>query len=206
MRLYHHPFSSCSRRVVLTISQLGISDQVEFALVELPKGEQRSPAHLQLNPNGRVPVLQDGQFVLWESHAIMLYLAESTPEQSLLPLEPRARANVTRWLFWNSHHFAPAVSVLNFERMVKPLVGAGDPDPNEVARGERLLAQFAGVLDAHLAEREWIAEGQLTLADLAVASELWSTQRSQLPVTDLHHLQRWFSRIRELEAWKRLAA
>jgi glutathione S-transferase len=69
MRLYHHPFSSNSRRAILAAIQLDVP--VELVLVDLKNGEQRKPEFLRLNPNGKVPVLVDGDFVLWESHAIM---------------------------------------------------------------------------------------------------------------------------------------
>ncbi|HEY8039195.1 MAG TPA: glutathione S-transferase family protein [Polyangiaceae bacterium] len=201
MRLYHHPLSSNARRAVMAALHLGT--KVDLVLVDLGKGEQRQPGYLKMNPNGRVPVLEDDGFVLWESHAIMQYLAEKTPGQSLYPQEARGRADVNRWLFWNAHHFAPAVGVLNWERMVKRLVGAGDPDPAEVARGEKLVTQFAGVLDAHLAGKQWIAQDRLTLADLALATPLMSTAPARLPVADLPRLQAWFGRVQELDAWKK---
>jgi glutathione S-transferase len=187
----------------MTILALGIAEKVELVNVELGAGEQRNPDFLRRNPNGRVPVLEDDGFVLWESHAIMQYLAEGEPGQTLYPSERRARADVNRWLFWNANHFAPAVSVLNWERMVKRFVGAGEPDPVEVARGEKLVSQFAAVLDAHLVGKEWVAEGRLTLADLAISSQLMSTVPAKLPVTELPNLQAWFSRVRALDAWKR---
>jgi glutathione S-transferase len=203
MRLYFNPLSACARRVRMTILALGIAEKVELVNVELGAGEQRNPDFLRRNPNGRVPVLEDDGFVLWESHAIMQYLAEGEPGQTLYPSERRARADVNRWLFWNANHFAPAVSVLNWERMVKRFVGAGEPDPVEVARGEKLVSQFAAVLDAHLVGKEWVAEGRLTLADLAISSQLMSTVPAKLPVTELPNLQAWFSRVRALDAWKR---
>jgi glutathione S-transferase len=203
MRLYFNPLSACARRVRMTILALGIAEKVELVNVELGAGEQRKPDFLRRNPNGRVPVLEDDGFVLWESHAIMQYLAEGEPGQTLYPSERRARADVNRWLFWNANHFAPAVSVLNWERMVKRFVGAGEPDPVEVARGEKLVSQFAAVLDAHLVGKEWVAEGRLTLADLAISSQLMSTVPAKLPVTELPNLQAWFSRVRALDAWKR---
>lgn len=202
MRLHFHPLSSCSRRAVMTVLELDLSERVERVLVDLPTGAQRAPAHLALNPNGRVPVLEDGDFVLWESHAIMQYLADGTPGQTLLPSDRQGRADVTRWMFWNSHHFAPAVSILNFERMVKAIVGAGEPDPVEVARGERLLTQFAGVLDEHLARSAWIAQGRLTLADLSISAELATMERSKLPLAGFANIQRWFGQIQNLPVWK----
>jgi glutathione S-transferase len=79
----------------------------------------------------------------------------------------------------------------------------GEPDPVEIARGEALLAAAARVLDAHLADKQWIAQGRLTLADLAIASPLMHTEAAQLPVAAYQHLQRWFGEVRGLEAWKR---
>ena len=64
------------------------------------------------------------------------------------PDDLRARADVNRWMFWNAHHWAPAVSVLHWERVVKKFLGKGEPDEREIARGEMLVTQLATVLDA----------------------------------------------------------
>ncbi len=87
MRLYHHPFSFNARRAGMAAIQLGVP--VEPVFVDLPKGAQRQPQFLKLNPNHRVPALEDDGFILWESHAIMQYLADKTPGQALYPLEAR---------------------------------------------------------------------------------------------------------------------
>jgi glutathione S-transferase len=200
MRLYHHPMSSNARRAVMTAIHLGVNH--ERVLVDLAKGEQKTPEYLAKNPNGRVPTLDVDGFYLTESHAIMQFLADRTPGQTVFPREPIPRADVTRWMFWNAHHWAPAVAVLGFENMVKRFRGMGDADPREVQRGEALITQCARVLDAHLADRTWIAQGQLTLADIAIATPLMATVPAKLPVTEYAHLQRWFARVRELDAWK----
>ncbi len=101
MRLYHHPMSSNARRAVMTVLHLGVD--VDLVLVDLAKGEQRRPEYLRLNPNGKVPVLEDQGFVLSESHAIMQYLADRTLGQTLYPEAIQARADVNRWLFWSAH-------------------------------------------------------------------------------------------------------
>src|SRR5690348_1508721 len=131
MRLYHHPMSSNARRAVMTAVHL--KTNVELSLVDLAKGEQRRPEYLKLNPNGRVPVLDDDGFILTESHAIMQYLADGAPGQTVYPEERKARANVNRWLFWSAHHFQPAVSVLAWERVIKPMIGKGAADPAQIA-------------------------------------------------------------------------
>jgi glutathione S-transferase len=201
MRLYHHPMSLNARRAVMTALHLGA--KVELVFVDLAKGAQRQPDFLRLNPNGRVPVLDDDGFVLTESHAIMQYLAERTAGQTLYPAEVRARADVNRWLFWNAHHFTPAVSILNWENVVKPMIGRGDPDPREVARGEALVTDTARVLDAHLAGKQWVVEDKLTLADLALATPLAALEKAKLPVAGLRNLAAWFKRVQELDVWKK---
>ena len=106
MKLYFHPMSGNSRRALLVAAHLAVP--LERIVVNLPEGEQRGATHLARNPNGRVPVLDDDGFLLWESRAIMVYLAEQTPNQTLWPSEPRARADVNRWLLWCAAHMAPA--------------------------------------------------------------------------------------------------
>lgn len=207
MRLYHHPFSSNARRAVLTAHHLGLiaSGAVTLSVVDLAKREQRTPDYLAKNPNGRVPLLEDDGFLLWESHAIMQYLADTTPGQQLYPTDPRGRADVNRWMFWNAHHFAPSVSVLGFEHVVKKLLGLGAPDPAAVKRGEDLVRETARVLDAHLAHREWLSSDRLTLADLAVATPLMVKDGAHLPVGDCPNLLAWLGRVQALDAWKKTA-
>jgi glutathione S-transferase len=201
MRLYHHPLSLNARRVVMTALQL--DTPLELVLVNLQAQEQLQPQYLKMNPNHRVPVLEDGDFHLWESRAIMQYLADKTPGQSLYPADIRARADVNRWLFWCSQHFTPAIGILNWENFVKPMIGRGAPDLVEVKRGETLLAEFASVLDAHLAAREWVCGSSLSLADLSIAAALGCAVPAKAPVSQYTHLQKWFDRVRELEAWKK---
>jgi len=203
MRLYHHPYSFNARRAVMAALHLG--SPVELVFVDLQKGEQRQPQFLRLNPNHRVPVLEDDGFILWESHAIMQYLADKTPRQTVYPAQTRARADVNRWLFWCGQHFSPAIGVLNWEHVIKGLLGLGAADPAEVRRGEALVRVFGAVLDAHHAGREWLCGDVLSLADLAIATPLAATVPAKLPVADLGNLQRWFGRVQTLEAWKKTA-
>ena len=78
MNLFRHPLSSCSRRAVQAVLELGLEAEVELVTVDLAKGAQRAPEFLAKNPNGRVPVLVDGDFVLWESNVIVRYPVSSS--------------------------------------------------------------------------------------------------------------------------------
>ena len=203
MRLYTSPYSPNARRAHMTAIHLGIDH--EDVIVDLAKRDQKTPTFLAMNPNGRVPVLVDGDFVLSESHAIMMYLADQAGSEELYPREPKARAEISRWLFWNAHHFQPAVSVLNFERMVKGIRGLGAPDPAEIARGEALVREFAGTLDQHLATRTWMTQDRLTLADLAIATPFQSRVPAKLPLDGFPHIDAWHERIQALDCWKKTA-
>jgi glutathione S-transferase len=200
MRLYYHPLSSNSRRALLTAYHLGLN--LELVVVDLSRGEHKQPEYLRLNPNGKITILVDGGFHLWESHAIMHYLADKSLEQDIYPQDVSARADVNRWLFWSASHFAPAAACIIRERVSKRIVGgSGAPDPLEIARGEALLPAAALVLDRHLAGKQWIAQDRLTLADFAIASPLMHTSAAQLPVMEFENLQTWFARVQSLDAW-----
>ncbi len=201
MKLFFHPLSGNSRRALLVATHLDVP--LERIVVDLPKGEQRGARHLERNPNGRVPVLQDGDFVLWESRSIMQYLADKTPGQTLYPVDPQRRADVNRWLFWCAAHMAPAVSVVVFENFVKAVSGRGGPDPLEVARGEALVGQFAPILDAHLNGKTWITQDQVTLADYSLAASFALASPARLPIADYASLRAWLGRVQELPAWQR---
>lgn len=201
MRLYQHPMSANARAA--TMAALQLKAPVELVFVDLQKGEQHLPEFLHMNPNHRVPVLQDGDFHLWESRAIMQYMADKTPGQTLYPTDLRARADVNRWLFWSSQHFAPAISIFFWENVVKGMIGRGAPDPVELQRGDRLFNEFAAVLDNHLADRKWIAGTDLTLADLSIAAAYGCAAPGKAPVAWYANIQRWFMRVQRLEVWQK---
>jgi glutathione S-transferase len=158
MKLYSSKVSGNSRRVRLSAAVLRIPlEVIEVDLASRDRGDLA-----RLNPNNKVPVLVDGDFTLWESNAINIYLCERTPGQTLLPTDTREKAEVHRWLFWITAHLSAAVGGLNFERLVKGLMGLGAPDANAIAHHERLFNQFAKVVDDHLAVHAWLANDRLS--------------------------------------------
>jgi glutathione S-transferase len=199
MHLYYHQFSSNARRVTMAADHLGI--KLDLIEINLASADDRRRL-AEVNDNSKIPVLMDEDFVLWESCAIMQYLADCTPGQTLYPLDPIARADVNRWMFWSSQHFAPAVSVIAWENVWKKLVTDASADPVELARGNRDLARFATVLDAHLATRRWMCGDEVTLADYATAAPLMYMERARLPLEQYRNVMAWFDRVQELPAWR----
>jgi glutathione S-transferase len=203
MRLYHHPFSFNARRAVMTALHLQVP--VELVQIDLARRENFTPEFLRLNPNHKVPVLEDGDLHLWESFAIMQYLADVTPGQTVYPADVRSRADVNRWLFWCSQHFSPAIAIFNWENCVKAIVGLGGPDSAEMQRGMQLFPPLAEILDNHLAGRTWISGPALSLADLAIAAPLGHAAVARLPVDPYANIRRWMRQVEELPAWKMTA-
>jgi glutathione S-transferase len=201
MKLYLNTLSPNVRRVRLTAAVLGI--ELEEKKLDFAKGEHKNPEYLALNPNGAVPTLTDGDFVLTESRAIMQYLASKKPEAGLLPKDEAARADVTRWQFWDSSHFSPNVAAIAFEKLIKPMMGMGEPDGRKVEEALGNVRRFAAVLNKRLEGKKYIVGDALTLADLTLASSLMYAKQAEIPLAEFPNVQAWFQRITDLDGWKK---
>jgi glutathione S-transferase len=202
MQLYLNVLSPNVRRVRVTAAVLGLS--LEEKSLDLGKGAHRSPEYLAINPNGAVPTLVDGDLVLTESRAIMQYLASKKPEAGLVPRDEAARADVTRWQFWDASHFSPALGTMAFEKVIKPMMG-GEPDTRKVEEALGNFRRFAAVLDKRLDGKPYVVGTTLTVADLTIASSLMYAKQVDLPLADYPNVAAWFERITQLDAWKQTA-
>jgi glutathione S-transferase len=201
MKLYMNSMSPNVRRVRLTAAVLGL--HLEEENLDFAKGEQKKPEFLALNPNGAVPTLVDGDFVLTESRAIMQYLASKKPESGLLPRDEQARADVTRWQFWDSSHFSPQLGTLAFQRVLKPMMGMGGPDAGKVEEALTNFRRFAAVLNKRLDDKQYVGGDSVTLADLTLASSLMYAKQTDVPLAEFPNIQAWFSRISNMDAWRK---
>lgn len=203
MKLYHNPLSPNVRRVRLAAAVLGI--QLEEQLVDFSKGEHKSPQYLALNPNGAVPTLVDGDFVLTESRSIMQYLASKKPESGLLPRDEAARADVSRWQFWDAAHFSPQLGSLFFEKILKGMMGLGEPDNAKIADSLSNFRRFAAVLNQRLQGKPYVVGNGLTLADLTLASSLMYAKQTEVPLAEFPNIEGWLARITALDGWHKTA-
>jgi glutathione S-transferase len=202
MKLYDFPFSPNCRKVRAVAYELGIA--FENVPIDLLTGGQKAPAYLAMNPNGRVPVLEDGDLVLWESTAIIRYLAHGSP---LAPTERRLAAEIDRWISWQLAHLGPAMSKVAFEKIVKRLLPRGAPDEARIAEGTAEFDQASAILDAALAGREYVA-GPLTLADFALAAHYSLAEPAGLAGVLGRHgrVASWLARISARDSMKRALA
>jgi glutathione S-transferase len=203
MKLYNANLSPNALRVRAVVNELNIA--LEVIDVDLRSGGNRTKEFLALNPNGKVPVLVDGDFVLWESRAINGYLATMKPESGLYPTDVRKRAMVDQWSYWQAVHFGPVIQRLVFERLLKSRLGRGEPDGQVIENSLNELAQLLPVLDASLAGKDWIV-GALSLADFAVGSTLVYARPAQISLADTPNVSAWIERLEARPSWQAATA
>ncbi len=185
LELYGKPTSINVRKVLWLCAGLDLAVQHHAAPdAELLRG---------LNPNAQVPVLREGDFVLWESNSICRYLATRAGRDDLLPVEPQARARVEQWMDWQATDLNTAWRHVFMARV------RGHADYPDDARAEASLAQWSrlmAMLDAQLARHAHVAGDDFTLADivLGLSAQRWRSTPGGKPV--LANVDAWFERLR----------
>ncbi len=109
---------------------------------------------------------------------------------------------MVRWQFWDASHFSPSLGTLTFEKLIKPMMGMGDPDPRKVDEALTNFRRFGAVLDKRLEGKKHVVGDALTIADLTMASSLMYAKQTDAPLGEFPNVQAWFSRIAATDAWK----
>ena len=166
-------------------------------------GKTKSPEYLAMNPNSLVPVIDEDGFVLYESNAIVRYLAGRYSKGTLWPEDLRKRADVDRWMEWQSTSFTPAMRDAFWQLIRTP---ADKRDLGAVERSRAECERLAGILDAHFARHRYLTENGFTAADIVVgcAAHRWlllPLQRESRP-----NLQRWYDEIRSRPGAKQVTS
>lgn len=188
MQLYHTPLSGHAHRAVLFASLLGL--EVELIEVDIPGGANRTPEFLALNPFGQVPVLRDGETVVADANAILVYLAKKTGRSDWLPEDPAGAAAVQRWLSVAAGELAygPAAA-----RLITVFGAQLDAD-EVIARAHVLLER----LEAHLASRDWLAAAYPTVADIALYSYLAGAPEGNVDLAPYAAVRAFLQRVEAL--------
>jgi glutathione S-transferase len=201
MKLYTNPFSPNGRRALIAAYEVGV--QPEIVNVDFSKGEHKNPEYLAKNPNGKVPTLVDDDgFVLWESVAIVQYLAWKHPEKGLVVNDVRQRAEVVRWTAWNASHLEAAVYGVAIEKMIKPMFG-GQPDQARIDACTKDWERFAPVLNAQLEGKKWVTGYTFTTADICVGTTVEFATKAGFDLSRYTHIKEWLERVTSREAWKK---
>lgn len=198
MKLYY--FDVLNPRKACAVARY-LNSPVAFVRVDLGKGAHKTPDYLAINPNGKVPALQDGELKLWEANAIMCHLARKA-KSDLWPRDEDGQIEITRWFSWGADHFNRHAGALYFEYIIKPRFDLGAPDDAAVEEAQGYVRACAAVLDGHLKGRKFLLGETLTVADFATAIALPYAAQARIPLTDFPNIMRWHDRLNDLPAWR----
>jgi glutathione S-transferase len=183
-------------KVSITLEELGLPYTVRP--IALTKGEQKEEWYLRLNPNGRIPTIVDhdnDDFVVFESGAILLYLAEKTG--SLIPADVKGRSRVIQWLMFQMGGIGPMMGQANVFYRYAP-----EKIPYAIERYQRECRRLFEVLDRQLTDHEYLA-GEYSIADIANWSWVHTYKWSGVSIDGLPHLGRWLETIKARPAVER---
>jgi glutathione S-transferase len=203
VKLYYVVGSPNCRKVHATVSHLGIALEMEY--LDFLRGDLRNPEYTRLNPNAKVPTLRDGNLVLWESNAIMQYLADKTPGNTLLPTEEGGRADVLRWQCWELAHYNRAFGQLAWETVAKPSFLKAEPDPALVSWAQQELNKYAAVLDRYLENREYVVGEGITLADYSLIHQEAFKETVPFDWSPFAGVNAYYQRMRAAPHWAKTA-
>ena len=200
----HYWTTPNGHKISLFLEESGLAYKV-FP-VNIGKNEQFEPDFLKIAPNNRIPAIVDhdpadggAPLSLFESGAILLYLAEKTGR--FIPTDLRGRQEVSQWLFWQMGGLGPmAGQNHHFNRFAKEKI------PYAIERYVNETARLYGVLNKRLADRDFVAGSDYSIADMAIYPWIVPHTYQQQDLNDFPHLKRWFDSIANRDATKRAYA
>ncbi|MEM9188777.1 MAG: glutathione S-transferase family protein [Myxococcota bacterium] len=199
LTLYTTAKSANGRKPLAVLRHLGLN--VEVREVDVYRGEGQRPEYLSIQPQGKVPALVDGNLILWESNAIVQYLAEAYGDYRLTSRDPARRADIARWLFWEAALWQPAwIPVL--APSVAEVLGLAPRPADEPAWDDPNLERQLVLAEAQLADQPHFVGGELTLADFGVAGMLTYAQAVGFPFQRYPNLSRFYEGMEALDAWQ----
>ncbi|MBL8201334.1 MAG: glutathione S-transferase family protein [Chromatiales bacterium] len=195
------PARSRSSRALWMAEECGVPYEHED-LTRYPTMDAKSAAVREINPIGKIPVIQDGDLTLSESMAINLYLAKKYGRH-LWPTGEQEQAKVLQWSFFAVAELDPPLVQLMIERTFRK---EGERNAENEKKNAEAAKRSLAALEAHLATHHWLVGSGFTVADLNVASVLSMIGGAKQDMTDYPHIQGWLKRCQDRPAWKKATA
>jgi glutathione S-transferase len=202
IKIWGRNTSANVQKVMWAIEEIGLPH--ERIDIGGPFGKNREPAYLAMNPNGLVPTLEeDDGFLLWESNAIVRYLAAKHRAQMLEPADPQARARANAWMDWQLSVLGPAITPC-FIGMVR--TPPGQRDHAAIEESKKKTTEAVAILDGELARRAFVAGDAFSYGDIpsAVMANRYRQLVPERPA--FKHFERWFAALAARPAFKNQVA
>jgi glutathione S-transferase len=202
MKLFGHPMSTCTRKVLTVLHEKGAT--FEFEMVDIMTGAHKHPAFLARQPFGQVPALEDDGFTLYESRAICRYLDSKLPGVSLTPTDLKGRAVMEQWISVESANFTPHAMKIIGQRLLGKMMGK-EPIESIVTEGLAGVDRAAEVMDKQLANHQFIAGSAFSIADISFMPyiEYLVASEAAEPIIKRTNTARWWSEISARPSWKK---
>jgi glutathione S-transferase len=198
LKIYGNPRSTCTRKVLMTLAELGLPH--EFSVVDLGKGEHKQAAHVQHQPFGRVPALDDDGFEMFESRAMCRYLNEKASGK-LIPSDLKARGKMEQWISVETSEFSSAVM-----KLIYHYVFQRPQEPAVLEAATKALGTACGVMDAQLAKSPYLAGSDFSLADICFMPYVEYAMAT--PAKEIFakypHFMAWWSKIGARPTWQKV--
>ena len=199
LHVYLDPCTVNSRKVLAGLALLGT--KYEYHYVDYFAGAQKSDEYKKINPMATVPAAVDGDLILTESNAILQYAADLNGTHPAYPKDLQQRADINRWLLWETSCWFQSCYVYLVEFVVKPLLNA-EPDQAVIDTQAPKWCHLAGILDDRLSKRKWLTGDDVSIADIAVAAPMHLHAAQRLPLDKYPNLQNWIKEIEKLSCWQ----
>ena len=192
LTLYGADLSSPSNKIRFTANALGL--EYTYKPVKLREGENRSEWFLKLNPTGKIPVIDDNGFVLFESNAICKYLLEKN-NSALYPKDLKQRAVVDQWSDFVSMHVGMALSKVLYNRVFAPIIKV-PVDEQSIKDGLNFLEKFLPVLESQLGKNKYLAGAQMTFADINLLATLDAAEVADVDLSKYANTVKWRNELK----------
>jgi glutathione S-transferase len=201
LKIYATPLSANGRKVLGVCRHLELNPEIHE--VNVYRGEGRSPEYLAINPSGKIPTLVDGELILSESNAILLYLAEAHGGNQLWSSDAKQRGRIAQWLFWEAAHWQPTLIAFLSEVVGHRLLPERVPRPRHAPDWSSALVQpILKTLESALGSAVFLTGSQATIADFSVAGMTTYFRAAAFPFQSFPNISGWHARIEALESWR----
>ena len=197
IKIYGGKIGSAFRCHVLML-EMGL--EFETVDVDLRKGEQLKPEYLELNPNGKIPCIVDGDFVLWESMAINNYLAEKY-QADLAGSNPQEKALIDQWSYWSLLELQNHLYTIAFNRFFLP---EDQRDEVAIEKAMEELSKPFGILEGQLDGKDYMLGERFTLADINVGSVVLVADFAQHDYSPYKNISRWITKLKERPSFEQI--